>query len=109
MIVVPTTSSHASYRQVVALGSRLFRLTFRWNGRDSAWYVAVETEAGVALTQGRALRLDWPMLRQLVGELLPTGDLFALDVDGTRVEPGRGDLAGRVPVLFAETGEIARG
>ena len=82
MQVVPLTSDpHQS--MTVRLGGQEVRLRAWWQPLSEAWYVSLETGAGVALALGRQVASR----RRLVNDPGFAGDLTALPLTSGDVQP----------------------
>jgi len=82
----------AASAQEVELDNRLYRLSFRYNGRMDSWFMDIETAAGEPLLQSVRLVLNFPLqFGSDYDERLPAGDFYALCPSGrARQDPDRG-------------------
>lgn len=60
---LPTRQDRANYQLEVALDNLTFRLAFKFNSRDEAWYMTVLDANGVRLRAGIKLVSEWSHLR----------------------------------------------
>lgn len=105
--LIPLRSGPAAFRQRTSLDGVTYELTFRWNERESAWYLAIADSAGETIRSCISLVLRWPLLRQVVGSSRPPGELYAIDLDATGAEAGLTDLGGRVRLYYLTAAERA--
>jgi hypothetical protein len=82
-----------------------YLLEFWWNERESAWYFRLADSAGDDLRLCK-LTLDWPLLRGLVDDRRPPGELIATDTLGTGAPAGLQDLGQRVIVRYIEAATV---
>lgn len=111
---IPTSLSLVSYTQRTALDGRDYLLTFRWNQRESKWYLDIRDQDAVDIVLGIKIVVNKPLLGTLVtGEARPPGDIIATDLttvpdDGkVAYDPGRNELGGRVVLLYFDEDEVA--
>jgi len=81
----------AASSQEVELDGRVYRLTFRWNGRIKSWFMDIATAQGIPLLQSVRMVLNYPLtFGSDYKSDLPPGDFFALcPTDRARQDPGR--------------------
>lgn len=92
---LPTDTTSPFYVFEVELDGVLFRLEFKFNERDSAWYMSILDIADNRLRSGLRVVTDWPLIR-LWQEIQtrPAGEMIAVAL---------GDIAR--PALIDELGE----
>lgn len=60
-----------------------FQHTLRYNSRDNegngAWYLTVANAVGTIIRAGIKLVINWPLLKQVVTEGRPAGELMVID------------------------------
>ena len=101
-----TTS--ASIVQETELDGTTYRLAFRWNERDAAWYLEVRDLEDVALASGLKLVEGAILLRHLVDERLPPGDFVVINTDAPGETPGRLAFStGQAVLIYADEEELA--
>jgi hypothetical protein len=100
--VIPTRTDLEFYTEQVELGGVVYRLTFAWNLRDSAWYMSIADVDGVAIVSGIRIVVDYPLLNSVSNADRPTGLLLAIDTSGAGLDPGLEDLGDRVLLMHEE-------
>jgi hypothetical protein len=102
LIIIPTSITKSNYVQNTTLDGVEYVLRFRWNQRESKWYLAIELPDETVLVAGIKVVADWPLLKMQTSELLPPGELFAVDSTGQETDPGLRDLGERVTLFYFE-------
>jgi hypothetical protein len=83
-----------------------YTLQFRWNVRNSAWYLDVLDEAGESiLVAGVKVVADWPLSAYTV-DRQPPGVFIAADTTGTGTDPALTDFGVRVVLLYYTSTEL---
>lgn len=106
-VVIPCQSSLVHYQMSIVLAARTFVLAFRFNTRNSSWYMAVSDEEENAIVAGIRIVVDWPLGFRTVDVRRPRGIFVALDTSGQQLDPGLNDLGNRVQLLFFEESDFA--
>ena len=107
---IPTrTDGTEHYSFQIELDGRTYELEFSWNERDAAWRMAVLDLEGRVLASPRKVVLVWPLLSRKRSAELPPGEFVAFDSTGRNLEPGLGDLGGRVRLLYVEAASLPAG
>ena len=91
----------------IDLDGTFYRLQYRWNPRDSSWYLDVATDAGVSTARGLRLVIGTDILaaHQSQGvDNIPQGVLSVVDTSGNGIEAERADIGVRVIVTYEGTG-----
>ncbi len=101
MVTIPL-STDAIFTQVTALSGQDFVFTFKWNARESAWYMDIADQDDVLIVASRKLVVDYPLITRCVDPRRPLGVLWAIDRSGAGLDPGRFDLDGRVALIYVE-------
>lgn len=73
---IPTTHAGPAWVQETALDGRTYRLTFRWNTREGAWYLTLADTDDAALAGSMKLVDGVFLLRHIVGTTRPPGELL---------------------------------
>lgn len=98
-----TATSNLFWTQTTTLDGVPYQLTFKYNTRESAYYLTIASSDGSTVyAQGIKLVSNFPLLRNFS---TPPGELYALATSNTDDSPARlGDLAtrGRVALYYAE-------
>lgn len=79
IIPMEEAGDDGNFRYRVELDGVFFQHTLRYNARDAAWYLAIENTEGVVIRAGIKVVINWPLLRTVVTEGKPAGELIALD------------------------------
>jgi hypothetical protein len=95
------------YAQTHELDGREYVLRFTWCSRDASWGVSVYLTDGTPLSLGRKIVLGIPLLNGEIDSRLPAGALMAIDPTGSDVDPGLGELGGRVLLAYYDAAEFA--
>lgn len=102
-IIIPTRGDIANYSQLVTLDGTVFRLTFRYNSRDEAWYFSVHTEAGVPVREGMKLIPNYVLMRLLAPtENTPAGKFVLVDTRALPIPPVMDELGDVVQFTYTE-------
>lgn len=100
VVRIPSRGDLANYNELLSLDGKIFSFRFRYNDRDSSWYVSVYDVAGEAIRTGVKLIPNFPIVGQLVSNLWPSsGQLAVLDARKIPLPPTLAEL-GSVSNLF---------
>lgn len=103
-----TPNGVAFWIQRTAIAGRDYELTFRWNQRDGHWYLDLADENGSSIVRGISLVAGYPLLRGIVDERRPPGELAINDTtNADDVDPGFSDLGTRFELLYFTPEELA--
>lgn len=105
-VTVPTRVDLLEYRQQVRLDGVLFTMLFRFNGRDSSWYLDLSDATETVIRSGIRLRVGTPMLRLIATAGRPDGELVPTDPTGGDTEPDDTTLGSAVPLIYAELADV---
>jgi hypothetical protein len=106
-VVIPLRVDFPEYDLQVVLDDVTYSLSFRWNGREEAWYMDVRTELEVDIWNGIKIVVGPKLGKRCVDVRFPPGALVAVDTTGSDVGPGLEDLGGRVQLLYYNEVELA--
>lgn len=102
-VLVPVRNDAPAYSMRVDLSSVEFLLTFKFNERDSAWFLSVFDSLGAAIVEGVKVTLGIPLLRGIADARRPAGDLIAVDTTNAHAEAeALADLGDRVLLVYSE-------
>ena len=104
-LLIPTSTTESQYSQTTTLEGRDYDLSFTWIEREDRWYLDIAS-GGETLLAGLKLVADWPLLRLQASELLPPGELVALDMTGEGRDPGLRELGERVKLFYIESEDL---
>ena len=107
MLELLTSTTFTFYTVDVDLDGVTFRLQFKFNDRDSAWYMSIFSTADVELRTGIKVVSDWTLLRlwQEI-QLRPAGEMIAT-TQGDIARPALVDeLGAEVVLTYLDEDEI---
>ncbi len=99
--VIPTSNTLSVYRFRLNLGSTEFGLSFRWNRRSGHWDVDLTTPQGTQLRSGLRIVANWPLLRTMVQQGRPSGELIAVNRHQSD-DPDRDTIGQLIPFCYSE-------
>lgn len=107
IVIVPTDDTLSYYQEEIDLDAVTFRLVFKYNSRDQAWYMDVLDASGNMLRAGIRLVDSWPLLRTWTTTGRPGGELYCLP-SGASVNrpPALYELGDIFDFVYAEAGTI---
>lgn len=108
-LVLPTRTDVPLYSFTTQLEGVTYGFTFRWNGRDSAWYFDLSDSDGNPLLSGRKVVLGAFLLARFRTPGLPPGEMQAVDTSGANVDAGLDELGARVQLLYIESTDLPAG
>lgn len=100
-VQIPTRGDIANYVQTTQLGGKTFLLEFRYNDRDSAWYLTINDAAG-PIRSGIKLVPNFLVLRNLVDARWNVGQLVVADSRPAPVPPLLAELGAAAVLLYLE-------
>ena len=110
-INIPLRSDLPHFDLQAVLSGVVFTLEFKWNTRERAWYLNVQSETGDDVINGVKLIVDFPLGRRTPSRAPPAGELRAVHTSDAGQNPGwddgaqKGDLGNRVQLLYYEPAE----
>ena len=110
MIKLPLSdkSQSAGFSFSIPLDGDIFKLEFRYNDRDERYYLSIYDEDDALIASSVKVIKGVPLLRHVVDDRRPWGDLLAIDV-GANAEPTLGNLGNGIEIIFASYLESANG
>lgn len=99
-VIIPTRGDIANYDQSIELDGTVFILKFRYNSRDEAWYLSVHDVDNVPIRSGLKLIPNLALLRQLVTEGRPIGELIVVDSRAIPLPPSLAELGSKVQLAY---------
>lgn len=105
--ILPLTPKLPYYDFDVELDEVLFRLEFRFNGRDDAWYMKVSDLENRILRCGIKILDEWPLLRRWGTVEAPAGEIVAVNQGSTSGPPTLEELASDVLLHYLDAEELA--
>jgi len=110
IVEIPTNTTALFWDQVTTLDGTPYRLTFRYNSREAAYYLQIESPDGVTTyAQGIKLVANFPLLQSYA---TPPGELMVVSTDPKQDQPpALGELGTlqRCTLLYAEAVDIYAG
>lgn len=104
-VVVPIVAGDTHQKITTAIDGETYVLRVRWNTSDAAWYLdAWERDGTTAIAYGVKIVVGI-MLGATVQHQLFMGGMFAWDTSGEGLDPGIGDLGGRVLLVATTAGD----
>jgi hypothetical protein len=108
--IIPTSTKDSNYRQRTVLDGVEYELLFRWNQRESKWYMEIYDTEGTLVSAARKVTVDnlqsLPAAGYKVtasGNVRNYGILLPLDMTGLGNEPGLRDLGDRVLYFYIDS------
>ena len=105
---IPTSTTFSFYTLDVELDDIEFRLEFKFNARDQAWYLSIYDTNDTPLRSGLRVVSDWTLLRlwQEI-QLRPEGELIATTQGGIARPALIDELGEDVVLTYLDADEIA--
>ncbi len=103
---LPIEQKGARFSFATELEAVAFTIEFRWNDRDSGWYMQIGDSDGTPLISGIKVVTGILLLGRATSKLLPKGDFMAIDTAGTMTDPAFEDLGRRVQVVYITSAEL---
>lgn len=98
-----TASSDPHFTTDVQLENQTYRLEFRWNVRDSSWYMGILASDDSHLAAPKRIASGRPLFWRSQDPALPPGLFFPVDSTGGDVDPALQDLGSRVVLLYVDS------
>ena len=98
----PSRTGLDFYRYRVVLDGAPYFFEYRLNDRVDRYHVSVEDAANTVLVQSKRVVLDTDLFRVYRHKNIPPGRIVVVDSEDGSVEPGKGELFGRVLVAYDE-------
>lgn len=114
MVVIPVFQNVSSKFEIdIELEpSTIYRLYFRFSGRENAWYMDIGDQDGVTIITGLKLVPNYSLLKQYIAVTnIPPGEFFLTDLDE---DPATGPLdydtfGERYQLLYYTAAELTSG
>jgi len=104
---IPTSTTDANYVFTVELDGTEFRLRFKYNERDDAWYFSVLDAEGNILRAGLKVVNEFTLLRLWAQANRPRGELVAVNQGMVTAPPTLNQLGAEVVLTYLDASEIA--
>lgn len=102
--LIPTRTDLNNYTMEIDLDGAEYTLGFRWNFRDSFWYLSISNADG-PIVSGVKITVGTDLLANVPHEDAPPGELVATDTSGADSEPAINELGDRVRLIYSATTE----
>lgn len=102
------TRAYPTYTQTSDLDGETFSLRFRWSQRAACWHLDVHTLDGVPVVLSVRLVVNFPLLRRVVNDVRPPGELIVADLTGPGEEPTLEDFGTRFALFYFDAEELGR-
>jgi hypothetical protein len=106
-VIIPNRPDLTWYDMQVVLENVTYTLEFRWNTRESAWYMDLKAEDDDPIVTSVKIVVDFPLCARLNDPRRPSGYFLANDTTNLSQDPGIADLGDRVRLLYFTADEIA--
>lgn len=103
---IPTPKGVPSFTMRVTLEQVEYRIDLAWNTRASCWFMQLYTAADDLIATRKVIP-NWPLLRGLVHNDRPPGELVALDAADLRTPIGLNDWGDRITLGYLEAADVA--
>ena len=105
---IPTSQDLPFFTQVTTLDGISYLLSFRWNQRESCWYLSIALQDETPLADGIKIVCNVYLLRKFVDIRLPPGQLMAIANNNDTSPPGIDELGQdrRVTLLYLTVDEL---
>lgn len=104
---IPTSTVNSNYEFVVELDGAEFKLRFKYNSRDDAWYLNILDTNDVMLRAGLKVVNEWTLLRLWAEANRPRGELIAVNQGNVPAPPTLNQLGAEVVLTYLDATEIA--
>jgi uncharacterized protein DUF6983 len=106
ILVVPTDTVKLFWDQTTTLDGTAYLLTFRYNSRESCYYLMVQSaDSSITYAQGIKLVANYPLLR---GYTTPPGEFMVVSTSSNDSPPQLGELGDgqRCSLLYIEASTV---
>lgn len=103
---IPTSTSIPYYEFEIELDDVEFKLEFRYNDRDSSWYLTIKDVDDAVLRAGIRVVEDWSLLRLWADATRPGGELVTASSPGVSAPPTLNQLGAEVVLSYLDAEEI---
>lgn len=103
---LPTSLTLAYYEFEIELDDIEFRLEFRYNNRDDAWYLTILDTDGVILRAGLRVVNEWNLIRLWVDDAAPDGEIITVNQGKVLAPPTLNQLGSEVVLAYLDAAEI---
>lgn len=98
---LPTSQTLPNYRYEVDMDGVTFRMSFKYNSRDEAWYMTILSAGGVVLRAGIKVVSEWLLLRLWQDtNNRPAGEIITINLAEEIAKPGLEQLGVDTALLY---------
>jgi len=102
---VPLLTDSAAFRYTIAIDGENFVFAFRWQQRNSAWYLTIRLADSTVIRSGIRLIENWPLNGRDLDPRMFNGVLILLRLDGKTGPPTYDDFQRGNVTLTLITGD----
>lgn len=105
MLIIPTRNDLAAYTFQITLDGEIFIFAIRWNTEYEYWTFDILDFASNPLIVGVKMIINYPLIRRYVSDVLPKGEIVAVDGSSKLERIGRTDLGDVVQLIYVTQAE----
>jgi hypothetical protein len=94
------TDGYPNFDLDQSLDGAVYLMTFRWNERESKWYMTLADDTGDPIFAGVKVVADRVISFRTADARMPPGDITTIDTSGAGLDPGLDDLGNRVKLVY---------
>lgn len=102
---LPTSTVDSNYRFDVELDGVVYRLAFKFNSRDEAWYLTIFDTSDRLLRAGIRVVNEWPLLRLWAEASRPAGEMIVANKGELLTPPGLTQLGQEAVLTYLDEAE----
>ena len=104
---LPTSTTLPYYEFEIELDEVEFKVEFRYNDRDSSWYMTLKDTDDVVLRAGIRVVLEWSLLRLWQEDTRPEGEIISVNQGEVLAPPTLNQLGAEVVLTYVDAAELA--
>lgn len=97
---IPVRAEVPFYTQRTSLDGRSYLFTFKWNQRSGFWFFDFADQDEDPIVSGVKVVPEIPLLRRIIDERRPAGELIVTDLTGDGEPPGYSDFGDRMILMY---------
>jgi hypothetical protein len=102
LLVLPITSDSHDQTFTTELEGKVYTFRFKYNARAERWTMDIGDENGNVIVGGVAIVADFPLIQRFGRSALPPGELVALNLFRTGIEPSEFSFDGNFNLMYEE-------
>ncbi len=106
-VIIPLRTDLTHYTFQIVLDGAEYTLELRWNERELAWYLNVQTAAKVPVLDSIKVVVNWQLGARSANAERPRGFFFAFDTSGSGIDPAINELGDRVVLVYFTAADVA--